>query len=246
MSAAGIFGLFHPGGVAEVFGASSSAPDGALARIRAKAESSAPRLDVSYEFYATPLVDVSPRGGESPGPNEPISSLGFPIIENAVMSEFRDNVRAGGPGFRTTGCDDRADSVTTSVDVAFLIIRNRGQRDATDIALRADRLALDERVPVNEAGDEDYIANLRAAATTSEPDPVHVPFTLGPGEGLRVPLWASYAFSLQYDRWCVVSQTAFLPRSLSYSDPQLRSVTTSSVRRLRDPSLIADGVVGRG
>ena len=238
---AGVFALFHPGGVPTFFGASANQPDPALSRIEAQAKATAPRLVADYAFFDSQLSDVTLPSG---GPRDAISNLAFPVIENDVLGEFRKKMRAGGSGFSTAGCAGGG-GARAADSLAFLVIQNRGRRDANGVRVDLDRLLLASTVPVNEAGGDDYVTKLRGAATSLMADQVRVPFVIGPGEGVRVPLWANYGSS-QFDRWCVLSRSAYLPRVLTYTDPQLGSLKKAAVRRLEDPSVIANGVVGRG
>jgi hypothetical protein len=75
-----------------------------------------------------------------------------------------------------------------------------------------------------------------------------VPLTLAPGEGVRIPLWEINSPSAweQQSRWCVVSRTAFDAQTVQYVDPALGTKRVETVRRMRDPVLLANGIIGRG
>jgi hypothetical protein len=95
-------------------------------------------------------------------------------------------------------------------------------------------------------GEQEYVAKLNARASKREGEVVRVPLTLAPGDGVRVPLWISAAGFERHDRWCIVSRTALDPQSLAYVDPVLGSTTTSKVRRMVAPTMLAPGVFARG
>jgi hypothetical protein len=245
-AAVGLFGAIYPGGVGRLLGLSSSSPDPGLEVFQKKAEATGPRLDVSYLF-----LDSFLAGSETntkPSTKEAQTILRFPIVQNSVFQEFREDFQELGdrpPASAAAGCGFHG---STTLSVAFLVLRNRGLRDATTIGLGVTHSNLGEHVPIHEnPGGEDYITKISSAATeTPSPIRVRLPQTLGPGDGTLLPLWVSIAPRTRYDRWCIVSDTAFLPRSLSFSDPQLHTVKTSLVRKLAAPTMIENGVVTRG
>jgi hypothetical protein len=134
------------------------------------------------------------------------------------------------------------------ISIAFLELSNRGHRDATNIVVEADRLTLPKPVRVREAptGGDDYVAKLRAAASASTPVKVEIPRTLGPGDGVRVPLFITDAPFERYDRWCAIPDVAYLPRTFRVDDPAFRTTTRNAVRRMKTPLVIGRGAVERG
>jgi hypothetical protein len=135
-----------------------------------------------------------------------------------------------------------------NISTAFLVITNRGRRDASNVAVRVDRLLLRGQVRIEEgpAVPDDYVAKIRQEATSSAPMTIAIPMTLGPGDGVRIPLFVSDAPPNRLDVWCVASGTALLPRSLAFDDPILGTAARSPVRRMQTPTMIAPGAYGRG
>ncbi|HEV8460342.1 MAG TPA: hypothetical protein VGQ38_06505 [Gaiellaceae bacterium] len=237
---AAVFGL--PSTVATALGRSAESKEAKLdlQAKRTQVAAQAPHLTVSYLVIATNVNVGSTFGGK---PRKHLSAqattvLSLPAVQNEVLDdEYRTAPKACHGGARP-------DEFITA-----LVVRNRGQRDADHVALRLDRLVLKSVVPIHEAtvGGDDYIAKLRGSARGSQSATIRIGGEpLGPGEGVRIPLWASVSRVNQYSRWCVLSHVALLPLSLQFRDPLLGSTKTLGVRRMASPVVLASGLVGRG
>jgi len=229
-----------PGKIGDAFGRSDSKQaDLALKQKRTEVAEAAPRLDISYLFLSSDLVGATDPETvkKHRATAQAVTILSFPTIDNAILNQ------TDGP---TAGCRLRGPYGETSI--AFLVVQNRGRRDATNVTVAAKRLELRGvvRVDDDDPAQADYVARLRANARGSVPTTVRIPETLGPGEGVRVPIWATSADPGQASRWCVVSKTALEPATVSFTDPVLGSVATIPVRRLASPVLLGDGIEGRG
>lgn len=209
---------------------------------RAEAAAAAPRLDASYAFLDQGLAGIGSAEGQkstSVLPREAGTILSYPPLQNEILRELDELAR-------DHLSKDRCSLNEPVYSVAFLVVRNRGRRDATDVSVTLQRLRLRGPVRVSEGQGDDYEAKLRAAGS-SAPITMRIPLTLGPGEGVRVPLWLSVARYKRSDVWCVVSNSALLPESLSFVDGALGAGGTSTdVRRMADPVMLANGIVGRG
>jgi hypothetical protein len=212
---------------------------------RAKLAHAAPKLDISYLILTT---DVALQLEQHPPTSkEAVTLLSFPRIENEILdheelvnssSRIRD---AGAAGCRLGKNPERS--------LTFLVIQNRGNRDATGIEVRTEQLQLTGPVRVDEAtvhGD-DYVAKLRAAAHSTASVSVMVPRPLARGGGVRIPLWASFTPEGRSNPWCIVSRTVLLPSSVRFTDPDLNAALPAMpVRRLQSPMVLGSGIVARG
>lgn len=205
-----------------------------LEQQRAAVAAAGPRLEVSYLFLATDLLGTDAAG--SMKANEAATLNSFPTVENEIGRE---------DPYERQGC---ALGDTVEHSLAFLVIRNRGRRDADQIAVRIDRLRLSRPVRIRElaGGGDNYVAKLRGVAAATSSIVVKIPTTLGSGDGVRVPLFWSVARYGRHDRWCVNSAKAYLPLSLEFADPIVGSTTSQAVRRMADPVVLANGAYGRG
>ncbi len=232
-----VIGLPHT--IRDAIGQSSSSSSD-LAAKRDQARATGPRLEVRYLLLASDLIPQR-LGGFRQEDTQPGATLAtaFPIVANDVSSRLEAI---------------QSDQLSCKyqdyphVSVTFLELTNRGRRDATNVVVEADRLTLPKRVRVQETatGGDDYVAKLRAGASASTPVKVEIPRTLGPGEGVRIPLFVSDAPVDGYDRWCALPGVAYLPRTVRFDDPALAVTTTSQVRRMKTPLVLGRGAVDRG
>jgi hypothetical protein len=205
----------------------------------------AARLDVRYlllrqdvfDPYLTPALEPK----RTRAPNEASTLISFPLIDNGVSRQFRE----GRPPILHCRL---AGKIQEELWAAYLVIQNRGKRDATAINVQADHLLLSHSVPINEARSvgDDYVEKLHKNARQATRDTINIPKTLGPGDGIRVPLFLTVSPPGRSDIWCVVSRSAVLPTTLNFTDPILKSTVKSPVRRLADPEALGSGIEGRG
>jgi len=215
--------------------------DGQLSKKeRLEIAAAAPRLDVSYAILASDVLYQVEKAKERGAPKAVNTLASFPEYENEISGAFR------GEAPSTRGCRLRGYSLFS---IAYLVIQNRGGRAARTIDVAFDRLMLARRVIVREAavGGDDYVEKIREAAKRPIRGEFHVPWTLEPGDGIRIPLFIS-ANDPEADprRWCVVSRVAYQPRSLLFVDAVLGEPATISVRRMRDPVRLWAGAWARG
>jgi hypothetical protein len=233
-----LVGLPHT--IREALGQSDSSAS-QLAAERTRAQAAGPRLEVRYLLLTSDLMRAYQLNGSKAQQSEAAGTLAtaFPIVANEVMSRLDAIVN------NQASCKYQD---YPNVSIAFLELSNRGSRDATNIVVEADRLTLPVRVRVQEtaAGGDDYVAKLRARASASAPVKVEIPRALGPGEGVRLPLFVSDAPADRYDRWCVLPGVAYLPKTVRFDDPAFATTTRSEVRRMKSPLVVARGAVERG
>lgn len=207
---------------------------------RTALEEAKPRLDVRYVFLAQDLMREGGRpaaSDDSVRANAARSFLSLPVVQTEA---------GGGAEESSLGVPDTAFEYAPQ-HTAFLVVRNVGGRAAGGVTLRADRLPLSAAVPIREAGvgGDDYAALLRRSARGAARIDVQVPQTLEPGDGVLIPLFRGTAPG-PGGRWWVYSPIALLPDSLTFTDAVLGEPSSVPVRRMANPMVIADGVVGRG
>jgi hypothetical protein len=232
-----------PAAVTETFtGSKSKAAAADAERKRAELAEAGPRVDVSYVVMRDYLVqedaDAPPRSRAKANAASTVRS--FPIVGNEVLAELDSNREPSAKGCRM--------GKYTASSVALLVVTNRGRRDAADIELRGSLLQLAGTVRVHEkaVGGDDYVAKLRGRTSQMAPVTVRLPQTLGPGDGVRIPIFISVANNSRGNPWCVVSRRALVPQSVKFVDPALDSTTESVVRRMVNPVGLASGIIARG
>jgi hypothetical protein len=200
----------------------------------------APRLNVSYLFLsgdlALAVLDGTPRRTKPPTSKEAISLLSYPTISNEILNM---------PVRSADGCKI---GHTTTSSVVFLVIENRGKRDATEITVNADQVQLAAPVRVDQAlgGGNDYVVELRGAARSTTSVTFTIPRPLAPSGGVRVPLWTSATPQDRSNPWCIVSPAALIPTSVAFVDPVLDASTTMNVRRIISPQSELDHGIEAG
>jgi hypothetical protein len=214
-----------------------------LQQKRAEVAEAAARLDVKYIVMRYDLVNsvtYKPEETADPDTADPAGTLSsYHVAKTDVLDELQ------GDGPRPSDCWSADYS---NLAVTFLAVSNRGKRDAAGVRLETDRLELGGVVKVREqtGGGDDYVAKLRGAARRQSPAAIGISDTLGPGDGVLIPLWLTGSRRDRPGRWCVVSRVAFEPRTVSFTDAVLGSTRSSKVRRMVAPTILASGVEGRG
>jgi hypothetical protein len=206
---------------------------------KTEVDATAPRLKVRYLFLSTDLIHTYLGSKEQARQIAGTFVTAFPIVRNDVFGQIA-------PTFESRrGCRYQKDPNTSA---AFLEISNAGKRDAANVVIDLDRLWLRKSVQVLEGTTVggDYDAKLRAAAVKKKPVEVQLPGSLGPGQGVWVPLFISDAPAGASDRWCALSGAVYLPRRVSFDDQGLGTKTNSAVRRMLTPVNIARGAFERG
>ena len=208
---------------------------------RTALEAAKPRLDVRYVLISLDLhldgrPSVAGTGEDTARANAARSFLSLPVVQTEAGDQESELA---------------IPDTTTTYQIphtAYLLVRNVGGRGASAVTLRADRLPLDGAVPVREAavGGDDYAAVLRGRASGAARIGVEVPQTLEPGEGVLIPIFRGTTPAARGGAWWVISPVALLPDSLSFTDALLGTATAVPVRRMANPMVVADGVVGRG
>ena len=231
-----------PGQVKEaIAGPGPEAAKVELALKRAALADAGPRLEVRYQFIDLIAARNDLANGRKAQPRGTVAATlrTYPIVENEISAPGADSSPRRG------GCA-KADQYYTTI--AFLLVTNRGRRDASDVRIRVRRLNLDDPPAILLAGtgDEDPLRRLTASARDSEAQEIRNPTSLGPGEGVRVPLFLSAASSHRAAVGCVISSIALDPRSIHFTDPSLGSTRTLGVRRMASPNRVASGLVERG
>jgi hypothetical protein len=251
-----LVGLPHT--VASALGRSESAVSSVdLTQKRAALAAAGPRLEARYVFLRSDIAlnttDLALKSGSDSAkrkqPAAVTSVLSLPTVAPRSATEVMGQLRAiDERGIANNGRGGCRLGKVANISVAFLVITNRGRRDASNVAVRLERLRLAGQVRISEgpAHPDDYVAKLHRQATSSMPVTEQIPITLGPGVGVRLPLLVSDAPPNRFDLWCVVSRTALLPRSLRFDDPILGTATRNEVRRMQTPTLIAPGAYARG
>jgi hypothetical protein len=151
--AIGVLGL--PGKVEDALGMSGSSKTAALELEQKRAELAAagPRLDVSYLFLTTDLVSAADQESEKKhaASKRAVTLLSFPSIRNELLDDDQQ-------GAESSGCGRLGKYPQNSV--VFLVIQNRGMRDASSISVHAERLRLKGKVRIDESvdGGNDYVA----------------------------------------------------------------------------------------
>jgi len=211
------------------------AEEAKLRQVRTDIEQSKPRLDVRYVLLSDDLLSRMDSDTSSAPPPESAARtlLSLPVVQTGGAGKGEGERFWGDGDFRFT---------------TFLLIENRGKRDATDISLYGSQLGFTEAVPVREAatGGDDYLAVMRKNSTGSAPVVVRIPRTLAPGDAVLLPLFESTTEAGGEDLWSVASAKAVLPDSLSYVDAVLGEPNTVPVRRMVNPTRVERGVLDRG
>jgi hypothetical protein len=218
-----------------------------IAEKRAALAAAGPRLEVSYLIVADGIesLGTTERQRKRRTSREAVTLLSFPSVREDAITEQAY--------LEPKGCGLGADPQNS---VAYLVIENRGKRDASNVTVRGERLRLSETVRVQEtaAGGDDYVAKLRTGAEAAAPDTVSLPRSIAPGAGYLVPVWVSASVPLwkaatrptATDRWCVVSRSVLLPKTLTFVDLDLDTSVSTEVRRLRSPVILGEGIQGAG
>jgi hypothetical protein len=231
-----------PGAVRGALGGDPQA-DAELRQVRTQIEQSKPRLDVRYVLLSEELLfqkeslESGAAGADSASSPVARSLLSLPVVQTGAASASGDEEPF------PLDTDEQTFRFTT-----FLLIENRGQRDATGISVYGSQLGFAAAVPVREAatGGDDYLAVMRQRASGAAPVVVTVPRTLAPGDAVLLPLFTNATLAAGAETWWVTSAKAVLPDSLTYLDAVLGEPTTMPVRRMVNATRVERGVMDRG
>ena len=215
-----------------------------LQKVRTEIELSKPRLDIRYVQlldelrYQRESLESGTAGADSATSPVARTLLSLPVVQTGIASE--------------PGQDELLSAELEETQIfrytTYLLIENRGQRDATGIAMFGRQLELAAAVGVRESatGGDDYAALLRRQGRGDEPVVIRVPRTLAPGDAVLLPLFTNAHPATVHDRWWVTSPRAILPDSLLYVDAVLGQPTMLPVRAMVNATRVAPGVMDRG
>ena len=228
-----------PQAIRGAFGGGDPQAAAELRKVRTEIEQSKPRLDVRYVLLAQDLLATRDQDSASapPAASAARTLLSLPVVQTGGAGMGEDE------RFWPSENDEQTFRFTT-----FLLIENRGQRDATDISLYGSQLGFTGPVPVRETatGGDDYLAVMRENSSGAAPVVVRVPRTLAPGDAVLLPLFENASPAGREGLWWVASAKAVLPDSLSYVDAVLGEPITVPVRRMVNATRVERGVLDRG
>lgn len=204
----------------------------------------APRFEVAYITISQSLFDDLKRKKLEENKNQTFF-LSYPIIPNEVASEGLDIL-----GGLAASDDDDLDRLEDRV--TCLVLQNKGKRDALDVKLNVDRLSISHLLNVNEtsgAQNEDYDLKFRQEAASTEVRTFDIPMSISTGSGVLIPLFASRnprRYITQNRSWSLISNVAYLPKTITFIDPLNNQVRTLEVRKMKTPTWIDAGYEMRG
>lgn len=215
-----------------------------LERKRTEVEATRPRLDVSYL-----LVDESLEGSASAPVirgHHPLATtvLSFPEVENDIITDLTGE---HAPHRRSSHACRFAPEFAFST--GYLVLRNIGRRVASDVSIHLDRFRPRRAVIIRERRPSggDYRDRLQSSKTRSaKPVVVTLPQTLGPGDGVRVPLFERKSRFTNHSVWCLVSRSVYVPARVQYADVITQTTWRAPARRMVSPVYLADGIQARG
>jgi cell division protein FtsL len=215
-----------------------------IKKLRQEASASAPRFEVAYVTISQNLYQDLQNQKSEEKKNQTYF-LNYPIVPDEVAGEKLDIIGQL-PGADSTGGDDTEDRVTC------LVLQNKGKRDALDVKLDFDRLGLNQVISIQETpggqGD-DYVGKFRQAAASVEARTFDLPMSIPTGSGVLIPLFASRnptRYVTQRRNWFLISNTAYLPKTITFTDPLDNLPKTVEVRRMKTPTWIDPGYEVRG
>jgi hypothetical protein len=208
--------------------------------IKDEASASAPKIeemyvDLTYELFSKLVVSQDRKQNQF---------LNYPIVPNEIVDD-KVSIR---PKALFLPDDPSADE--HEQQVTFLVLKNKGKRDAVDVKVILDRLALPSKVQINETAGKSsgvYISQLKAAAKDSSEHVINVPMPIEAGKGILIPLFVTrHPFQSDDKQWDVISNIVYLPKILEISDTLNPSKQSRSIRQMKDPVRLESGVFGRG
>jgi hypothetical protein len=131
-------------------------------------------------------------------------------------------------------------------------LQNKGKRDALDVKLNVDRLAISRVLNVNETSgnqSEDYDRKFRQEAASAELRSFDIPMSISTGSGVLIPLFASRnprRYITQNRSWSLISNVAYLLKTITFIDPLDNQSKTFEVRKMKTPTWIDAGYEIRG
>lgn len=212
-------------------------------KIKQEVMAYAPRFEVAYISISQSLFNDLKRKKSEEDQNQ-TSFLSYPIIPNEVASEGLDIL--GGLEVSDLDPSRLEDRVTC------LVLQNKGKRDALDVKLNVDRLGISRVLNINETSgnqSEDYGRKFRQEAASAELRSFDIPMSISTGSGVLIPLFASrnpHRYVTQNRSWSLISNVAYLPKTITFIDPLDNQSKTFEVRKMKTPTWIDAGYEIRG
>lgn len=207
---------------------------------------SAPRLDVSYVSMSSELYSLLKERG-SQGAQAQNIFLAFPVVSNEVAN--------GDLSFSNEILNtDEVDDENTEERITCLVIQNKGKREALDVSLNVNRMNINGVVAVREiagGASEDYEAKFLEKMIGATETSFALPVSLETGAGVLVPLFITrnpHRLTPGNRRagWSLISKIAYLPKSITFTDPLGQGAKNVAVRKMRAPIRLDNGVEIRG
>ncbi|BBL77514.1 hypothetical protein [Methylomagnum ishizawai] len=243
---ASILGIFLT--VSTLYGKSLELKDGdektklELQKLRDSARESAPQIDIEYAELSNDLF-ISLSDSKKRQDRKQNLFLNYPVIPNEVVDE-NIAIKPVSLNPSTSPDGDGEQRVT------FLVLKNKGKRDAKDVKVTFERLALSRTVRVNEEKGKatgDYIRQIKEKAEAYSQSEISIPYPIETNQGVLIPLFVTiYPYESQGKEWDVASKAVFLPKTLGFSDPLDGSVKSENIRQMRDPVRLESGLLERG
>jgi hypothetical protein len=212
-------------------------------RIKQEVSAYEPRFEVAYISISSGLYNELKQKKSEESKNQAFF-LSYPLIPNEVASETLDTI--------ATLPTDEANGDELEERVTCLVLQNKGKRDAVDVTLHIDRLAISRPITIQESSGkqgEDYDAKFRGAATSVDTRSFEIPESIGTGAGVLIPLFASrnpLKYVTQNRTWFLVSGVAYLPKTIMFIDPLDNQPKSLQVRKMKTPTWIDIGYEVRG
>jgi len=217
-----------------------------LKKLQAEVSASAPQVDVEYVDLSYELF-LQLSNSQFLLNRKQNLFLNYPIFPGEIV----DNKVSIRPEAIFSTHDPSEDE--NERHITFLILQNKGKRDAIDVKVILDRLALPSKVQINETAGRSsgsYISQLKSAAKNSKDSSevvINIPMPIETGKGFLIPLFVTrYATQSDDKQWDVISKIVYLPKILEISDPLDHSKQSQSIRQMKDPVRLESGVFGRG
>ncbi len=192
-------------------------------------------MDLSHELFSSLAVSQDRKQNQF---------LNYPIVPNEIIDD-KVSIRP-----KAILLPDNSSADDGEQHVTFLILQNKGKRDAVDVKVTLDRLGLSSKVQINETAGRSsgvYISQLKAAAKDSNEDVINIPMPIEAGKGILIPLFVTrHPYQSDDKQWDVISNIVYLPKILEISDTLNPSKQSRSIRQMKDPVRLESGVFGRG
>ena len=211
-----------------------------LKKIQDEVSASAPKIeemyvDLEHELFSSLAVSQDRKQNQF---------LNYPIVPNEIVDD-KVSIRP-----KAIFLPDNSSVDESEQHVMFLVLQNKGKRDAVDVKVTLDRLALSSKVQINETAGKSsgaYISQMKAAAKDSGDHVINIPMPIEAGKGVLIPLFVTRHPSQSDDKqWDVISNIVYLPKTLEISDPLDYSKQSRGIRQMKDPVRLESGLFGRG